>query len=226
MSSFQVARNIKPTPPTPVQSTHDIMDQPSSRTTIASHSMVMMGGLENPSGSSISSTDDLEPKPSLSSPETSKRSLSAGQRVTSGGKKRVVSAGDERKVVLHSMEEFHQEMLEPRVSKDTSVNQVNSKLSFWDTEVVPLLSELDEGTSVDVSRLCEVCGSLWTVLKRHDLLGRTGGVGGSKRRATVLRSVFKLLDHKDPRLLLKLSRIILGVSLSKLIPLLPWGKSL
>ena len=85
-------------------------------------------------------------------------------------------------------------------------------LPVWDLEITPLLSELERTSYEDVSRLCEVCASLWCKLEQHSLLGRSGGVGGSKKRASVLRTVFKLLDHKDPSLLLKVARIIVAVS--------------
>ena len=86
------------------------------------------------------------------------------------------------------------------------------ELPFWDSEIVPLLSVLENTPYSDTARLCEVCGSLWTSLEQHNLLGRTGGVGGTKRRSAVLRTVFKLLDHKDPILLLKVAKIITAVS--------------
>ena len=85
-------------------------------------------------------------------------------------------------------------------------------LPFWDGEVVPLLSALESTSYSETTKLCEICDSLWLRLKEHNLLGRTGGVGGTKRRSTVLRTVFKLLDHKDPSLLLKVAKIITAVS--------------
>ncbi len=87
------------------------------------------------------------------------------------------------------------------------------ELPFWDSEIVPLLSALENTPYSDTARLCEVCGSLWSSLEHHNLLGRTGGVGGTKRRSAVLRTVFKLLDHKDPILLLKVAKIITAVSI-------------
>lgn len=86
------------------------------------------------------------------------------------------------------------------------------ELPFWDSEVVPLLSALEGTPYSETAKLCEVCDSLWSRLEQHNLLGRTGGVGGTKKRGTVLRTVFKLLDHKDPHLLLKVAKIITAVS--------------
>ena len=91
------------------------------------------------------------------------------------------------------------------------------EIPFWDNEIVPLLTSLENTPYSETARLCEVCGFLWSRLEQHDLLGRTGGVGGTKKRATVLRTVFKLLDHKDPRLLLKVAKIITAVSVLKVM---------
>ena len=87
------------------------------------------------------------------------------------------------------------------------------ELPFWDSEIVPLLSALENTPYSETARLCEVCSLLWSSLEQRELLGRTGGMGGTKRRSAVLRTVFKLLDHKDPILLLKVAKIITAVSL-------------
>ena len=206
--------------------------------------MIMTGGLESASESSVCSSEssELEPKPSQSSPVMSKRSLSAGTRVLSGGRRssRVSSAGDERRTPGRgTKEELRQDgtprkselerrtgsMAEKGVQKGASskrrdpTSRKSDALVFWDSEVAPLLSALDAkgptsspDPSGEVTRLCRVCDALWAVLERRGLLGRTGGAGGSKRRSAVLKAVFRLLDHRDPRLLLKLSKIILAVS--------------
>ena len=85
--------------------------------------------------------------------------------------------------------------------------------AYWESEVAPLLRSLEEGTS-DVAQLCEVSGTLWSRLEGRGLLGRSGGNAGTKRRAATLRTLFKLLDHTDSHLLLRLARIILAVSCS------------
>lgn len=101
----------------------------------------------------------------------------------------------------------HHLLGESRKSRKSTV-----ELPFWDGEVVPLLSALENTPYSETANLCKVCDSLWSSLERHNLLGRTGGVGGTKRRSTVLRTVFKLLDHRDPHLLLKVAKIITAVS--------------
>lgn len=211
--------------------------RPQARAATASHSMVMLGGLGDASTSSLSSTEsgDLKPKQSATSPVHSKRSHSAGYRISPGGSKRVLSAGDERgkarktidsQEVAPRRQSKQQKALEKQVhvshkgTKDKISQQKSSSrvkksdtFPFWDTEVAPFLAELDAATlATDVTDLYRVCDSLWGSLERHDLLGRSGGMGGSKRRAATLRSVFRLLDRKDPHLLLKLAKIILAVS--------------
>ena len=182
----------------------------------------MVGGLESTSGCTLNSADagGLEPKPSTSSPQISKRSLSAGHRVLSGGKKRVVSAGDERGSIRSrgsaadstgtgsNKADFKSDL---RSSSKADPKRTEA-VAFWDAEVAPLLSELETTSSDNITHLCQVCEVLWSTLEQRDLLGRTGGAGGSKRRGTVLRTVFRLLDHKDSQLLLKVARIIIAVS--------------
>ena len=95
----------------------------------------------------------------------------------------------------------------------------SAELPIWDSEILPLLKNLDATPYDSTSELCEICDLLWTSLSTHSLLGRTGGLGGTKRRGNVLRTVFRLLDHKNPHLLLKVSKIILAVRRSTNISL-------
>ena len=97
-------------------------------------------------------------------------------------------------------------------SSSRSDSRKSEAVAFWDVQVAPLLSELETASSDNVAHLCQVCEALWATLKQQNLLGRTGGAGGSKRRGAVLRTVFRLLDHKDPQVLLKVARIIIAVS--------------
>ena len=95
-------------------------------------------------------------------------------------------------------------------SRKSSVTSID--LPFWDSDVLPLLKKLDSTPYDSVTQLCETCDLLWSSLETHSLLGRTGGVGGTKKRGSILRTVFRLLDHKNPHVLLKVARIILAVS--------------
>ena len=182
-----------------------------------------------PSGGDLASSNsgELELKQSQFSPLHSKRSLSAdtvkrflaGQLENGGG--RVISAGSERKEQLSLQTEDKRRGSKRHVEKGAAVTsqppresrKSTADLPVWKTEVVPLLRELETTPYHQAERLCASCSSLWACLKDHALLGRTGGVGGAKRRSTVLKTVFKLLDHKDPGLLLKVAKIIVAVSL-------------
>ena len=84
-------------------------------------------------------------------------------------------------------------------------------VAYWNTHVAPLLPELNPATQ-DTQKLCLLLDRLWEGLCAGKFLGRSGGAGGSKRRGTVLKAVFRLLDSKDPRLLLKVAKILFGVS--------------
>lgn len=171
-----------------------------------------------------------------------KRILSGGSRqVLESG--RVVSAGDgrgsqyilgnkdfapEREVSASSIQESsNQELVSEKIegtkssstprksrhpdSRKSSVTSID--VPFWDSDVLPLLKKLDSTPYDSVTQLCETCDLLWSSLESHSLLGRTGGVAGTKKRGSILRTVFRLLDHKNPHVLLKVARIILAVSL-------------
>lgn len=99
-------------------------------------------------------------------------------------------------------------------SRESSRKSSTAELPFWESELVPLLQEMESVPYEEVHHLRTLCDSLSACLEKHGLLGRTGGVGGTKRRSTVLRTVFKLLDHKDPLVLLKVAKIIIAVSYS------------
>ena len=78
---------------------------------------------------------------------------------------------------------------------------------IWEGEIKPLLDRLDPKTATS-SDLIEACTEVWRVLENHSLLGK--GLGG-KRRSALLKSLFALLGHKEPKLLLILAKIILAV---------------
>jgi hypothetical protein len=154
------------------------------------------------------------------SADTAKRFLLAPSDGNENGS-RVISAGNERK---EQREKLNAQAVETKKRKGASgeVRSIDSQppdtrkssadLPFWKTEVIPLLRDLETTHYQNVEHLCAACSSLWACLEGHGLLGRTGGVGGTKRRGVILKTIFKLLDHKDPGLLLKLARIILAVS--------------
>lgn len=146
--------------------------------------------------------------------ESEGRVLSAGNEQTKKKKKMKQKQKNTTDVFLQRQDIREAETGNSSISKQQSneVRKSSAKLPFWDTEVLPLLENLESTPYEEVDRLCESCAQLWVCLEKHGLLGRTGGVGGSKKRSTVLRTVFKLLDHKEPRLLLRVAKIIVAVS--------------
>ena len=169
----------------------------------------------------------LELKQSLCSPVHSKRSLSADtvkklitSRLGNGqdDATRVISAGNRPKASSEALDKREKgtkgsRSERGRRSKPSGEPRKSSAdLPFWKSEVAPLLSMLDSTPYKCVDQLCETCSSLWACLEGRGLLGWTGGKGGTRKRSVVLRTVFKLLDHKEPRLLLKVAKIIVAVS--------------
>ena len=95
--------------------------------------------------------------------------------------------------------------------KRTVSSPKEKAVAYWTTHIAPLLPELNPATQ-DTQKLCLLLDRLWEGLRAGNFLGRSGGAGGSKRRGTVLKAVFRLLDSKDPQLLLKVAKILFGVS--------------
>ena len=83
--------------------------------------------------------------------------------------------------------------------------------AHWNSNILPLLNQLHPSVQ-DSREVCRLLDLLWEKLSGGDYLGRSGGVGGTKKRSAVLKAVFVLLDSKDPQLLLKVAKILLAVS--------------
>ncbi len=226
---MQVLRNkVYPTP-TPTQSFHDLPSA-SADSLSSTNSHRSFNTLNSASQTSTTSVDSstTELKQSQSSPKLSKRSRSAGagKRVLSGGsirsqnEKRNISAehhkgktrNKDKPVDEINSQSERQSSGTPKQSSRKSSSVSIVELPAWDLEIMPLLKKLDATPYESISDLSETCDLLWSRLSTHSLLGRTGGLGGTKRRGIVLRAVFRLLDHKNPHLLLKVSKIILAVS--------------
>ncbi|KAG7460877.1 hypothetical protein MATL_G00203520 [Megalops atlanticus] len=83
---------------------------------------------------------------------------------------------------------------------------------YWDTQVLPLLQELEsvpQDAADSVEHLCSICERLHCILGEGDLLGRKG-----KRRAALLRTLFQLIDVGSDQLNLQLAKVILALSVS------------
>ena len=87
-------------------------------------------------------------------------------------------------------------------------------VTYYDKHVKPLLSQMEERFAErNVKNLCQDCLKLWNALEKKSLIGKASGSFSARRRGEILRTVFKFLDLSDPRLLLRLGRLILSVSM-------------
>ncbi|KAM3861077.1 LOW QUALITY PROTEIN: armadillo repeat-containing protein 2 [Diretmus argenteus] len=83
----------------------------------------------------------------------------------------------------------------------------------WNNKIVPLLQELGSmaaGRPEDsVDRLCNLCDSLHGILAEQDMLGRR-----CKRRAGILRTLFRLIDLNSAQLNLHIAKLCLALCVS------------
>ncbi|KAJ3607034.1 hypothetical protein NHX12_026549 [Muraenolepis orangiensis] len=77
----------------------------------------------------------------------------------------------------------------------------------WDQEILPLLEQLGSAAPVDL--LCDLCEGLHAALAQRDLLGRC-----CRRRAQILRTLFRLVDLDSPRLDLHIATLCLALCVS------------
>jgi len=91
--------------------------------------------------------------------------------------------------------------------------QKDELVPYYEENVKPLLSQMEERLAErNVKELCQDCLKLWNALEKKGLIGKASGSFSARRRGEILRTVFKFLDLSDPRLLLRLGRLILSVS--------------
>ena len=200
-------KEVNPVPPTPLQSCSDITSCPSpsaSTDTLTKDSTV--------------ATDRTIPplKKSESSPASSRRVKSASGRVSPKIKK-TDSIKSQHKNLMQSKSEITLVNNTGDSSQDEAVRATSSDgipvkpwpSLTWDNGITPLLHSLD-GDS-DVSVMCDTCDKLSSALQHHQFTGRTAGEAGRKKRSKLLTILFNLLKQKEPRLLVKVARIILMV---------------
>jgi hypothetical protein len=94
--------------------------------------------------------------------------------------------------------------------KRTPASPKEKATAHWNAHVLPLLNKL-HASAHNSEELSQLLDDLWEKLSRGNYLGRNGGVGGTKKRSAVLKTVFVLLDSKDPQLLLKVAKILLAM---------------
>ena len=101
-------------------------------------------------------------------------------------------------------------------TKKTSASEKATKdelAGYFDEQVKPLLSQMEKKfVDKNVADLCRDCLRLWHVLEKKNMLGKASGSSSSRRRGEILRTIFKFLDSNDPRIRLRISRLILSVS--------------
>ena len=181
-------QRLKPTPPTPIQSTCDLIPQ------------------------SHSHTSDLIPQAhSHTTSET--ETVCASQ--DNGVDRRSSVPNKLTGVIPHPPPIPQGEVAGGgrRIKK----NKSDPPPQFWQTEITPLLSRLSSSSSQSdqtTTDMIEVVDKLHQRLMEQQCYGRTGGVAGVKQRSSVLRVVFSLLDSSNASLLIKLATIIITVSLS------------
>ena len=94
-------------------------------------------------------------------------------------------------------------------------------VSYYEEHVKPLLAQMEERfAEKNVKDLCHDCLKLWNALEKKGLIGKASGSFSARRRGEILRTIFKFLDLSDPRLILRLGRLILSVSIFHLLLLL------
>ncbi|XP_006815976.1 armadillo repeat-containing protein 2-like [Saccoglossus kowalevskii] len=80
---------------------------------------------------------------------------------------------------------------------------------YWNTKVLPIIETMESKTKSasveEIAKLCNSCDLLYSTLESANMLGRT-----SKRRSSVLKPIYRLLDIDNPKLMLKLARLILA----------------
>ncbi|XP_072187046.1 armadillo repeat-containing protein 2 isoform X2 [Excalfactoria chinensis] len=86
---------------------------------------------------------------------------------------------------------------------DMRTDESEEEKSFWHTKVLPILHELE---SDNVESLCLACTKLYQVLNEGNMLGRR-----FKRRRTLLKTLYKLVEIDSDPLCLKLAKIILSM---------------
>ena len=98
----------------------------------------------------------------------------------------------------------------PQVEEDKPKDEL---VLYYEEHVKPLLAQMEEKfAEKNAKDLCQDCLKLWNALEKKGLIGKASGSFSARRRGEILRTIFKFLDLTDPRLILRLGRLILSVS--------------
>ncbi|NWU91734.1 ARMC2 protein, partial [Upupa epops] len=90
------------------------------------------------------------------------------------------------------------------LENETRTNESEEEDIFWHTKILPILHELKREDNIE--NLCLACTKLYQVLNEGNMLGKR-----LKRRNTLLKTLYKLVDIESDPLCLKLTKIILAM---------------
>ncbi|XP_029451163.1 armadillo repeat-containing protein 2 [Rhinatrema bivittatum] len=92
----------------------------------------------------------------------------------------------------------------------SSESETKEEAGFWNEKIAPVLHELEPAhIEGNVESLCHACTRLHQALEEGNMLGRR-----CKRRALVLKTLYKLVDIGSDQLGLKLAKVILALKVS------------
>ncbi|XP_060710590.1 armadillo repeat-containing protein 2 [Hemiscyllium ocellatum] len=92
----------------------------------------------------------------------------------------------------------------------TYEDETEEEILYWNTKIQPLLDEIKPlNNGNDVEHLCKVCSSLYHTLQEGNMLGKM-----CKRRAVLLKTLYRLVDVGSDQLSIQLAKIILALKVS------------
>ncbi|KAK0053512.1 armadillo repeat-containing protein 2 [Biomphalaria pfeifferi] len=140
-------------------------------------------------GDELTYTESSGEKATIGSSDLSEDSFDAKTSLPSG------NAGDSRESSAGSQ----------RSHCDGNVDVPSEPEDVYTRDVEPLVVELSSLKKKDCKRIYELAGLLYDALDKHNCLTKQ-----FEHRANLLKTIFKLLDVEEPRVVLKLVRLILA----------------
>ncbi|XP_066557449.1 armadillo repeat-containing protein 2 [Amia ocellicauda] len=100
-----------------------------------------------------------------------------------------------------------------RIGSDNSARMAEDECEqtiYWNSKIIPVLQELESTNYGNgVEQLCDACDRLHRALEEGNMMGRK-----CRRRATLLKTLFKLIDMGSDQLNLQLAKLILALSVT------------
>ncbi|XP_048452652.1 armadillo repeat-containing protein 2-like [Rhincodon typus] len=92
----------------------------------------------------------------------------------------------------------------------TYEDETEEEILYWNTKIQPLLDKIKSlNSGNDVEHLCKACSSLYHALQEGNMLGKM-----CKRRAVLLKTLYRLVDVGSDQLSIQLAKIILALKVS------------